>query len=97
MAFPSSLYASASSRDSSLLSASGVRLVNEETKLSLVQAKLSSVLTTVEEYRSENALKTSELNNFKEHFAELLAGVNAVIPDTVAHVSASTNLGQVSS
>ena len=31
-------------------------LANDKTKLTLVQAKLSSVLTTVEEYRSENAL-----------------------------------------
>ena len=73
------------------------QLAKEEIKFSLVQAKLSSVLTTVDEYRSENALRTSELNNFKQHFSKLLTGVHAVIPDTVAHVSASTNLGQVSS
>ena len=64
-------------------------LANEETKLSPVQAKLSTALNTIEQFRSENALKTSEMNNFKEHFAKLLSGVNAVIPDTVAHVSAS--------
>ena len=37
------------------------QLAEEEIKFSLVQAKLSSVLTTVDEYRSENALRTSEL------------------------------------
>ena len=45
------------------------QLAKEEIKFSLVQAKLSSVLTTVDEYRSENALRTSELNNFKQHFS----------------------------
>ena len=52
----------------------------EETKLSLVQAKLSTALNTIEEYRSENALKTSEMNNFKDNFAKLLASVRAIIP-----------------
>ena len=57
-----------------------VSLADEETKLSLVQAKLSTALNTIEEYRSENALKTSEMNNFKDNFAKLLASVRAIIP-----------------